>query len=86
MMTLGSGVKEELQVLKSSESTRLGMLPSMMVVRTLHQVDGLRLIPSPEIHVRLVDRGVSGEGPPVGLDTARRIATVLIFARLITSR
>jgi hypothetical protein len=33
-MTLGSGVKEELQVLKSSESTRLGMLPSMMVVRT----------------------------------------------------
>jgi hypothetical protein len=42
------------------------------------------LIPSPEIHVRLVDRGVSGQGPPVELGVARRMATVSIFGRLTT--
>jgi hypothetical protein len=52
----------------------------------LHQIDGLRLIPSPEIHVRLMDRGVSGQGPSVGLDAVRRMPTVSIFGRLTTSR
>jgi hypothetical protein len=79
VMTLGGSVEEQLQVLEVNTVRDVAQHDGGTDIDAgldLHQVDGLGLVPSPELHVRLVDRGVSGQGPPVGLDAARRMATV----------
>jgi hypothetical protein len=73
VMTFGGSVEVEFEVLEVDTVGDVAQHDGRADIDSslnLLQIDSLRLVPAPKLHVSLVDRRVLGQGPPVRLDTA----------------